>query len=90
MTMRHPRKRAKPPVGGGRHMSESGGGTASGDYDNETASLIEKRLERKRKEAELKAKVDEDSEVSEASLDTWENDGGRRSDELPKSPTSDS
>ena len=58
-------------------MSDSGEGTASGDYDNETASLIEKHLERKRREAEEKAKVDREVEVSDVSLDKWENDVGR-------------
>lgn len=62
-------------------MSDSGEGTASGDYDNETASLIEKQLGRKRREAEEKAKVHEEVEVSEACLDRWENDGGRRNDD---------
>lgn len=58
-------------------MSDSGEDTASGDYDNETAGLIEKQLERKRREAEEKAKVHQEVEVSEACLDNWEDDGGR-------------
>lgn len=64
-------------------MSEFGDGTASGDYDNETASIIEKRLERKQREANAKASAEKEVDKSDASLDTWESDGGRRSDEPP-------
>lgn len=59
-------------------VSDSGEGTASGDYDNETAGLEEKLLEGKL--ASIDHAVSEDLLVdgSEASLDEWEADGGRR------------
>ena len=59
-------------------MSDSGEGTASGDYDNETAGLEEKLLEGKL--ASIDHAISEDFLVdgSEASLDEWEADGGRR------------
>ena len=59
-------------------MSDSGEGTASGDYDNETAGLEEKLREGKL--ASIDHVVSEDLLVdgSEASLDEWEADGGRR------------
>lgn len=66
-------------------MSEFAEGTASGDYDNETANIIEKRRLRKQKEFEENIGKDEDSDECDASLEIWENDGGRRSDEPPTS-----
>lgn len=59
-------------------MSDWGEGTASGDYDNETAGLEEKLHEGKL--AGIDHAVSEDRHVdgSEVSLDKWEADGGRQ------------
>jgi hypothetical protein len=63
---------------GDPRVSDSGEGTASGDYDNETAGLEEKLLEGKLASIDHAISKDFLVDGSEASLDEWEADGGRR------------
>ncbi|MEY3679900.1 MAG: hypothetical protein ACO27U_09305 [Ilumatobacteraceae bacterium] len=56
-------------------MSDTGDGTATGDYDNETAGLEEKLLEGKRVSAEIE--TSDDTDMSDEVRDAWETDGGR-------------
>ena len=56
-------------------MSDTGDGTATGDYDNETASLEEKLLEGKRVSAEIE--TSDGTDMSDQVCDTWQADGGR-------------
>ena len=59
-------------------MSDSGEGTASGDYDNETAGLEEKLRWGMRAKIEPDVRDATASDESDSSLDDWEADGGRR------------
>jgi hypothetical protein len=63
---------------GDPRVSDSGEGTASGDYDNETAGLEEKLLEGKLASIDHAISKDFLVDGSEASLDEWEADGGRQ------------
>ncbi len=60
-------------------MSDCGDGTASGDYDNETAGLEEKLLDGKLASIDRAASDDSRVDGSDVSLDEWEADGGRQS-----------
>ena len=60
-------------------MTDFGDGTASGDYDNETAGLEEKLLQGKRARIDTDSSGDAVNDTSGRSLDDWELDGGRRS-----------
>jgi hypothetical protein len=62
-------------------MSDSGEGTASGDYDNETAGLEEKMLYGKRTRIDAEVRVEATVDDAAANLNDWEADGGRRCEE---------
>ena len=62
-------------------MSDSGEGTASGDYDNETAGLEEKMFQGKRARIDSELRNEAAADEAKPSLNDWEADGGRRCEE---------